>query len=223
MDGYYRIGELGLSLASGPFVIPADRFEAVDGATRLLQDAEAKAKDIIAAAEQAYRDEQKRGYEDGLTEARLGAAERLLSENRALEIGLQNLEHDLSRVVMSCVRKLVDGFNDSEKAEALVRAALKQMRQEKRAELRVAPALSAHFKGMIGDLIKEFPEVELVDVVEDHTLEGSHIIVETSIGRVDGNIGQRLTDLDVIIHRAHASAAEPAHGSAADPLQAPHD
>jgi hypothetical protein len=63
---------------------------------------------------------------------------------------------------------------------------------------------------------------ELVDVVEDSTLEGSHIILETSIGRVDGNIGQRLSDLDVIIHRAHASAAEPPHGTAADPLQAPH-
>ena len=222
MDGYYRIGELGASLASGPFVIPAQRFEPIDAATRLLQEAEARARQIVADAEQAYRDEQKRGYDDGLAEARLGTVERLLAENRSLEIGLQNFEHDLSRIVMSCVRKLVDGFNDAERAEALVRTALKQMRQEKRAELRVPPALGQHFKGMIGNLIQEFPEVELVDVVEDSSLEGSHIVLETSIGRVDGNLGQRLSDLDVIIHRAHASAAEAAPSTAADPLQASH-
>ena len=223
MDGYYRVGELGMNLAAGSFVIPAARFEPIDAATRLLEEAEARARQIIADAEQAYRDEQKRGYEDGLTEARLSASERLLAENRALEVGLQKIEHELSRVVISCVKKLIDSFSDAQRAEAMVHAALRQMRQEKRAELRVPVALFPHFRSSIAALTKEFPEVELVDVVEDGSLEGSHIILETSIGRVDGNLDSRLGDLDVIIHRAHAGPTEPPQTSAADPVHANHE
>ncbi len=50
------------------------------------------------------------------------------------------------RLVLACVRKLVDGFDDRAKAEATVRSALKQMRREKRAELRVAPSLWRPFQ-----------------------------------------------------------------------------
>jgi type III secretion protein L len=84
---------------------------------------------------------------------------------------------------------------------------MKQMRREKVAELRVSSSLHEHFRARISAIASEFPEVRLVDVVEDSTLEPSRVILETSIGRVDGDIAQRLDDLETVIRSAHAKAS----------------
>jgi type III secretion protein L len=205
--GYYRLSELGFKLAAGAHIVRRSEFAAIEQANRLLAQAEATCAQMLEQAEKSYQDETRRGYEDGLVEARIQSVGQLLTENRELDQGLLEIQRDLARLVVDCVRKLVDGFDDVSRAEALVKAAIRQMRREKVAELRVSPALHEHFRERISAITSEFPEVQLVDVVEDPTLDSSRIILETSIGRVDGNIEQRLDDLETVIRSAHAKAS----------------
>ncbi len=142
--------------------------------------------------------------------AKLEAAERLLQESGMLDTKLREVERDLVHVVSASVRKLIDTFDDVARAEAVVRGALRQMRREKKAELRVSSEQLAHFKSSIGGIIKEFPEVELVDVIEDATLTSPQVVLETSIGRVEGDFGTRLAELEEIIRTAAARRAEDA-------------
>jgi type III secretion protein L len=202
--GYYRLNELDFKLAAGAHVVPRSEFAAVEQANHLLSEAEATCARIIREAEEAYQSEMRRGYEDGLVEARIQSVGQLLQENRELDQGLLEIQRDLARLVVDCVRKLVDGFDDVTRAEALVKAAMRQMRRENVAELRVPTSLHEHFRQRIAAILSEFPEVQLVDVVEDSTLEPPRIILETSIGRVDGNLAQRLDDLETVIRSAHA-------------------
>jgi len=216
MAGYYRLKDLGFSLAAGGHVLSREALEPIAAATALVDEAHRSAEQIIAEARQAYDDEKRRGYEEGVALAKLEAARMLLAESNLLDRKLAQAEAGLTDVVVNAVRRLVQGFSDREKAEALVRAALKQMRREKKAELRVSHAQYAELRDSIGGLLKEFPEVELVDVVEDAALVAPQIIVETSIGRVEGDIGRNLDELEAIVADAIRAAAAYAEGEAAE-------
>lgn len=217
MAEFYRIAELGLSLPAQACLLRAGQVADLAVATDLIAAAEEHARIVGLQAEQNYHRELQRGYEEGLSRARLDAFQRLLAEDSELEIRLQDLGRDLARVVFNCVRKLVDGFADEELAVAMFRSALKQMRRERRAELRVSPSVGQGIKARLGELLRDFPEVELIDVVEDTGLQGSRMILETSIGRVDGDMSIRLRELEEILVRSYILAAA---GSSHEGLEA---
>lgn len=208
MVGYYRLKELGVRLAGGGHIIPAEEFAAVEESARLLGAAEEKSAEILADAVRIYEQEKIRGYEDGLQESRLAAVERLIGEQRALDKALQSMEHELAALVATCVRKLISEFADTARAESVVRSALSKMRREKRVEVRAPEALYSFLRSSISAIRADFPEVDLIDVVEDGALAAGQVVVETSIGRVDGDLGQRLEDLEVVIRRVHAHMSQ---------------
>ncbi|WP_375453322.1 type III secretion system stator protein SctL [uncultured Methylobacterium sp.] len=214
MDGYYRLNALGYRLPSGSHVLPPEAFEPVAAATGLLREAEDRAAAIVETAQEAYRQESLRGYNDGLARAKLDAVERLLHESAALDAGLRGMEAELGRIVSACLRKLVAEFDDHARAEAVVRGALRQMRRERRSELRVSPAQFSAFKACIGRITADFPEVELVDVIEDAALVPPQIVLESRIGRVEADLDAALCDYETLIRGV---VAEDARGRGAGP------
>ncbi|WP_181705357.1 type III secretion system stator protein SctL [Chthonobacter rhizosphaerae] len=208
MAGYFRVSHLGFSLPAGSAVLKAAEVEAVEAADTILATAEARAAAIVAEAEAAFAREVERGYRKGLADADVAAVDRLIAESAALNQTLRAVEHDLARVVVACVRSLVEDFDDAAKAEALLRSALKQLRREKRVQLRVSPRQVAHLRAALERIQPEFPEIELVDVVEDHALVAPRLIVEAPVGRVDADIGDRLDELErLILNRFRAEPA----------------
>jgi type III secretion protein L len=212
---YYRLTELGFRLPAGTQIVPADELARLQQATDILTAAEARAASIVADAEEAYRRECARGYAEGLAQGKLHEAERLLREGALLDEKIGEIERDLANVVAACVRKLIEDFDDHARAEAVVRGALRQMRHEKKAELRVSTQQVAHFRNVIDGIRSEFPEVELIDVIEDTALTAPDIILETSIGRVQGDFGARLAELETIIKTAARHPVDPADESGA--------
>jgi type III secretion protein L len=203
---YYRLNDLGFRLAAGAYVVPRAEFAAVEGANELLGQAKATCEQIVDEAKVAYENERRRGYEDGLAEGRIAWIGQLLNESRELDQGLVAMEHNLTRLVAQCVRKLVMGFDDIARAEAMVRAALHHVRREKNAELRVPPVLYEHFRKRIASIVRDFPGVELVTIIVDDELESDRIVLDTAVGRVDCNIAQRLEEVETVIRSAHARA-----------------
>jgi type III secretion protein L len=210
MGNFYRLTELGFALESGARHVAAEAFAPIDAAKDLLDSAEAKAAQIVKDATDVYESEKRRGYDEGREAARLEAVERLLHEQITLDNGLRKLHAELASIVVASVRKLVDGFDDVARAEAILRGALKKMREEKRVELHVSPTLYPRFRSDVAKIGEEFPQVELIDVVEDAALDGAHIVVESSIGRVDGDMGRSLEELAQLLRAAGAHAAEDA-------------
>ncbi|WP_407048030.1 hypothetical protein [Methyloraptor flagellatus] len=206
MVGIYRLDGLGFTVASGTHVVPASRFAAVEEADAIVRAAEARAAKILADAEAVHKSERERGFAEGSAEARTQVMGLLLQEVAELDRGLDAVTSDLSKVAADAVRKLIAGLAAEERIEALVRGALHQMRRERRAELRVPSAWLAHVGGRIAAITAEFPDVELVEVVEDQSLVGDHVVLETSVGRVDAHLGDRLAELEAVIRGAHARA-----------------
>lgn len=214
MVAYYRLSELGYALAPGPQLLAPEAVEPVAAATGLLREAEARAAAIVRAAEDAYARRSDEGYADGLARAKLAAVERLLEESAALDAGLRATEAEMARIVAACLRKLVDDYDDQARIQATVRGALRQMRREQRSELRVSSAQFAAVKAGIDRIVAEFPDVELVDVVEDAALVPPQIVLESPVGRVEVEFGMSLAALEAVI-RSVAAAEPPASADAA--------
>lgn len=210
MGGFYRLSELGFALPAGPQVLSAEDVGALEAATALVRAAEERAAAILGGAEAAREARRREGYAAGLEEAGREALRRLLGEAAALDAGLAALEADLAELVAACVRRLMSDFDDRARAEAVVRDGLKRMRREKRAELRVSPAQFAALKASIGAIAAEFPEVELVDVVEDPDLAPPAVVLETRVGRVEANVSAELEALEALLRGGGRSAAEAA-------------
>jgi type III secretion protein L len=217
MGGYFALKELGFQLAAGSHVLKAGAVAPLDASEQLIEAARQRAAAIVAKAEEAYRREHRRGFEEGTVAAGLAAVKRLLGESQVLDEAIHRLEHDLAGVVMACVRKLIEDYDERAKAEAILHGALKQMRRERRPVLRVSSTQYEHFRAKVAEIAANYPEVEFIDVVEDPTLVAPQIIVESSIGRVDGNLGQRLEELAELVYRAvareRADAAEAPGGT----------
>ncbi|MGV6871604.1 type III secretion system stator protein SctL [Pseudochelatococcus sp. B33] len=217
LSDLYRLEELGFRLSEGAQILPPEAFSPIAGATRLVDDARAQARAIVRDAENVREEERRRGFAEGLAQGRLEAIEQTLREARALDAHLEALEQDIADIVMVSVRKLIDSYDDAAKAEAVVRGALKQMRREKKAELRVAPEHFPRLRGAIDGILKDFPGFELIEVIEDATLSGSSVIVDTGIGRVEGDIGSRLDELATIVRGILPGSPAEADDNAQDP------
>ncbi|WP_378940844.1 type III secretion system stator protein SctL [Mesorhizobium sp. ANAO-SY3R2] len=202
MVGYYRIRELGFRLASGAHIIPKATFEPVAESSAIVDAARQLAATIIEDSQRTFEEMKQRGYAEGTARARVEAVERLIEEQRVLDASIAALETDVSELVIAAVRSLVDTFDDNAKAEILVRASVRQMRREKKAELRVSREQYEYLRKIIGTIVADFPEVELVDVVADDGLVSPQIIVETAIGRVEGDMGRNMDDLALAIRNA---------------------
>ena len=216
MVGYYRLKETGFRLSAGAHILAKESVAPLDGATAILDQADAAAERIVRQARDAFEAERRRGYEEGAARARMEAVERLVGESTLLDRKLAELEGELAQIVVQAVSRLVESFDDHEKAQSLVRTALRKMRREKRVELRVSPSQYGQMRAAISGIIEEFPEIDLVDVVEDATLSGPQVIVETAIGRVEGDLGRNLRELE---HALRAAAGS--NGSASE--ERPHE
>lgn len=199
MGSYYRLRELGFRLPAGAHVIKRSVFEPVEAAEALVQEAERHAANLAAGAEAAFEAEKQRGFREGMAMARVEAAARLVNESLLLDERLAAIEGELADLVVVAMRRLIEDFDDRSKAQTLVRTALRRMRREKRAELRVSPAQFSEMKAAIDAIVREFPEVDLVDVVEDETLVAPNVVIETAVGRVDGDMGRTIDELELAI------------------------
>ena len=207
MVGIYRLNPVGFRLAAGTHVLRAEDVAGIAAADQLMAVAEAEAARIVADAAAAHAAERARGYAEGLQAAQVDAVARLLEETADLDRSLAAVEGDLSRLVVAAVKKIIADFDDVTRAEAVVKAALTLMRREKRAELLVPPALAQGVRERIADITAGFPDVELIEVVEDATLTDGRIVLQSGIGRVDGHLASRLEDLETVIRSAHARLA----------------
>ncbi len=197
----YRFKDLSFKPPSGASLIKSRDAGLLGDADALLKEAQRKADDIIQNAQTHFEAERERGLTEGRAAAELKALERLASEHRQLDQKLGEIEASLAGLVSACVRKIIQSFNDTQLAEDLVHSALTKMRRENKVQIRLPHALMADFQSRVGGLVDTFPEIELIDLIEDASLTPPNAIVESFIGRIECDLGKQLEDLDKVILR----------------------
>jgi type III secretion protein L len=194
-----------------PFVRLTDRVLNLSPETRLLKRADYQmfvmAGEILAAAEQeaeqqraeTEREQARRlqaGYEQGLAQARLEMAARMLETVERTVDYLGAVEHRVVALVMMSVRKVLGEFEDAELSARLVRQALQVVRNQPQATIRVCPAQAEQLQQRLNELLVGYNSLRMVEVVPDPRLGRGDCILETEIGVVDASMETQLKALE---------------------------
>jgi type III secretion protein L len=186
-------------------VLHADEALAWADAQALLAQAKQQAEAIIAGAQAAFESERARGYAEGHQSALLDQAEKMIDTvGRTVEY-FARVENEMVELVMTAVRKVVDGFNDREKVMIVVRNALAVVRNQKQMTLRLNPAEVDAVRAQINNLLAAYPSVGYLDIVADGRLAPSSCILESDIGMVEASLEGQLEALRQAFQRTLGS------------------
>lgn len=174
-------------------------------AEQLLAQARARADEIIGGAQAAFEAERRRGYEEGREAALLDQAEKMIETvGRTVEY-FAGVENEMVELVMSAVRKVVDGFDDREKVMVVVRNALAVVRNQKQMTLRLNPAEVDTVRDQINDLLAAYPGVGYLDILADGRLARGACILESEIGMVEASLEGQIQALRQAFQRTLGS------------------
>ncbi|EGP45885.1 HrpE/YscL family type III secretion apparatus protein [Achromobacter insuavis] len=174
-------------------------------AEQLLAQARARADEIIGGAQAAFEAERQRGYEEGREAALLDQAEKMIETvGRTVEY-FAGVENEMVELVMSAVRKVVDGFDDREKVMVVVRNALAVVRNQKQMTLRLNPAEVDTVRDQINDLLAAYPGVGYLDILADGRLARGACILESEIGMVEASLEGQIQALRQAFQRTLGS------------------
>lgn len=177
-------------------MLAAEEYARIVSLDALAADAEAKAQQILAAAEAEREAERKRGYAEGLAEGRAETAERMLAlVSRSVDY-LASAERDVARIVMICLRRVLSELPEEEIVIQAARAAIGNVRGEPRATLRVRPEIAEGVRSRVGEILSGTEDVGFLEVSADPQLEAGGCRLETDIGMVDASLEVQLAALE---------------------------
>ena len=201
MATFYRLKTFGHGLAAPSGVVKSETLEELGQAGDILAEAERKAAQLIAEAQEVYESEKRRGHAEGRAAADAERAVRMIEDVGRLDARLADLEGELGGVVFACVRQIIAGFEDEALAEQVARSALSSMRSEQRGQLYVSTAALKHTREALPKILKDFPEIELIDVIEDAELQAPDVRLESAMGVVTFVLDDTLSALQRLLEQ----------------------
>lgn len=182
-------------LAPGTRILRAAEVGAWADAEALVASAHARADAIVAGAEEALENERRRGYEQGLAEARLEQAEKMIDTVSRTVDYFAKVETEVVKLVMASVRKIMGDFDDRERVVIAVKSALSVVRNQKQMTLRVHPLQVDALREHVNELLAAYPGVGYLDIVGDGRLSSEACILESEIGMVEASIEGQIAAL----------------------------
>ena len=201
MLSFVKVDTDNLNLVPGQKILKSADYMHFLESEHLIQAAQAKAAQIIKDAESVYEQEKLRGYEDGQLQAKQECAEVIVDTVAQCNRYYISSEKTLTQAVLSCVGKILQGFDDVEVTLTVVREALQLVSNQKQVILHVNPEQVAQVKERVSEVLSAFPEAGSVDVVADARLKNGGCILETEVGIIDASIDVQLQVLEKQIYK----------------------
>ena len=191
------IEKQNFTLASDRRLVKAADVATAKSAAEIVADAEAEARRIREKAKAAFEEERKRGYEKGLQDGKLEIAMQKLEQVDQSVAFMESVEGKMADIVMKALRSFVVEVGDKEMVVNIVRKTMNAViRTQRHVTLKVAPEMAQVVKDRVAALRKDYPTVELFDVVEDERLKGPACILETEAGVADASVETQLAAIE---------------------------
>jgi type III secretion protein L len=188
-------------VSSGRLVKAAD-VAAVKTADEIIAAAEAEAARLKMAAVQAYEDEKRRGFEEGLQKGLKKVIEDKLDFVYESAAHMESLEGKLADIVIKALYKCVSQIGDKTLVIEIIRKIMKAVvRNQRQIVLKVAPDMVEIVNTRLNEILADFPVLERVEVVEDARLKGSAAIIETEAGIADASVETQLAAIEKSIRK----------------------
>ena len=148
-------------------VVKKEEFSALLEARDIVAQAHRYGETLKAGMHEQVAAARRAGYEAGMKEARTDFSATVVSTVAEMETAFARLELRIVNTVMGALQQILGRIDDRTLMEQLVRRVLGQSRQGKELRLRVSAAQFDEVNRWLSDVIKEFPDIEFVDVVKD--------------------------------------------------------
>lgn len=187
-----RPARFGLRLAPGTTIVRREDWLVWAAAEAAVQAARDEAAAITRAAQSAFEAERRRGHAEGLEQAQLEQAERLIEQVSRTVDHFARVEQRMVELVMQAVQRVIGELAERERVVAVVKGALAVVRNQKQVTLRVAPPQLALVQAALNELLAAYPGIGYLDVVADARLEADACILDSEIGIVEASVQGQL-------------------------------
>jgi type III secretion protein L len=180
-----------LASASTP-VVKKEEFSALLEARDIVAQAHRYGETLKAEMHEQVEAARRAGYEAGMKAARTDFSATVVSTVAEMETAFARLELRIVNTVMGALQQIVGRIDERTLMEQLVRRVLSQSRQGKELRLRVSAAQFDEVNRWLSDVIKEFPDIEFVDVVKDASATPGTCVLESEFGAIDASLDVQL-------------------------------
>jgi type III secretion protein L len=180
-----------LASAASP-VVKKEEFSALLEARDIIAQAHRYGETLKAEMHEQVEAARRAGYEAGMKEARTDFSATVVSTVAEMEMAFARLELRIVNTVMGALQQILGRIDDRTLMEQLVRRVLSQSRQGKELRLRVAAAQFDEVNRWLSDVIKEFPDIEFVDVFKDASAAPGTCVLESEFGAIDASLDVQL-------------------------------
>jgi type III secretion protein L len=182
----------GKLASAGTPVVKKQEFSALLEAHDIIARAHRYGETLKAQMHERVEAARRAGYEAGLEEARTDFSATIVATVAEMETAFARLELRIVNTVMSALQQILGRIDDRTLMEQLVRRVLSQSRQGKQLRLRVAAGQFDEVNRWLSEVIKEFPDVEFVDVLKDATATPGTCVLESEFGAIDASLDVQL-------------------------------
>jgi type III secretion protein L len=188
---------------SGPPRGPRDpRDPALEEAKKkILLEAQEKAREIVATAEEHVQKGYDQGYQDGIQQAQSEWVERLFQLNEAHEKVLRHLEPQLVELAIEIATKMIGRKLEVEPdiIVDIVANALEGVRHQREIFIRVNPddypAVEQHKPA----LLERLSRAQDLDIRSDEDIQRGGCKIESGIGTIDASLEKQLETIEKIL------------------------
>lgn len=174
-----------LQLLSERKVLKEAEYAALLDASAVVDAARKEAGRITQQARRLAEDSRKKGYEEGLQQAKAEYARRLVSESMASERQLRTLRSSMANIVVKALGQFIADADPAELFEAALLRVDTLIRREPFITVRVAPAHEAALHEALARLRDGTSWTTNVTVLPDPTLKSGACAVQTASGSID--------------------------------------
>jgi type III secretion protein L len=182
----------GKLASAGTPVVKKEEFAALLEARDIVGRAHRYGEALKAELHEEVEAARRAGYEAGMKQARTDFSAAVVSTVVEMETAFARLELRIVNTVMGALQQILGRIEDRTLMEQLVRRVLSQSRQGKQLRLRVAAAQFDEVNQWLSEVIKEFPDVEFVDVMKDAAAAPGTCVLESEFGAIDASLDVQL-------------------------------
>jgi type III secretion protein L len=170
----------------------------------IVSSAQRKANEIIEEAKRTKKEEEQRGYADGLETGKQEITNVMMDFVTKSANSFSKLEKDVTEVVKMAIRKIIGKIDKTELIVSVVKNSLQKVKMQKQATLKVAPTEAQLLRDKLLELTSETPILEFLDITADAHLQPGSCILETELGVIDASIPVQLEAVENALEKMRA-------------------
>lgn len=186
-----KIDRSQLAAASGP-VVKKEHFAALMDARQIVNEATRHAAALQAQMQEQVAAARREGYAAGMQQAQMDFAASMTETTARMNSAFVDLELRIVNTVMQALQQILRRIDDRVVMESLVRQVLAQARSRKDLRLRVAAEDFDRVNQWLPSILKEYPEVDFLDVMKDPSASAGTCVLESELGSIDASVDVQL-------------------------------